>query len=118
MQNDKFRLALADSLVPLHLHNGLISWVEFGILPGSFLRAVISNDLSLAVLRADDFCREKLYEIVSFLATLEGSAASAFFTPNALNNWPLYIQAENRAEAEEQNRIAAEITEEMERDNG
>lgn len=109
MQNDSFRAALADSLVPPHLHEGLVRWVEFGIPPGSFLRSVIANDLLGAVSRADDHSLAALPAIVSFLGN-QGSLQSAFFDRKALVNWPLFIQAENRAEATEQARLALEET--------
>lgn len=39
--------------VPKRLVDGVTRYVEYGILPGSFLRAVLSNDLMGAVRRAD-----------------------------------------------------------------
>lgn len=35
------------------LRGGLIRWVESGVYPGSFLRAVLANDLHEAVVHAD-----------------------------------------------------------------
>lgn len=107
MQNDTFRAALADSKVPFHLHEGLVRWVENGIPPGSFLRAVISNDLLGAIFRADETSLSALYDICAFLNS-EAAPASAFFREHALEQWPVFIQADNRAEANEAARLALE----------
>jgi hypothetical protein len=118
MRNELFRSALADSHVPGALHDGLIRWVEEGILPGSFLRAVIQNQLDLAILRADGINRSRLHEIVSFLLSRkvqDATNGAAFFMPKALTNWPLYIQAENRAAADQSAREAvARVVENLE----
>lgn len=42
-------------------------WIEYGHMPGDFLRAVLENDLSEACGRADLFNRRKLYEYVVWL---------------------------------------------------
>jgi hypothetical protein len=44
---------LADA-VPVHLRDGMRRYVEHGILPGHFLRAVISNRLWETLTRADE----------------------------------------------------------------
>ncbi len=54
------------SKLPETLQGGMQRWVEDGILPGHFLRAVIANDLREAVIQADEFNRLKLVEIVSW----------------------------------------------------
>lgn len=43
-----------DMKIPPRMHEGIINYLEFGILPGQFLRAVICNDLKAAVANADD----------------------------------------------------------------
>lgn len=53
--------------LPRHLRGGLIRYVDHGILPGSFLQAVISNDLREACARADDASRPMLWAIVQWL---------------------------------------------------
>ncbi|WP_310473844.1 hypothetical protein [Sandarakinorhabdus sp.] len=53
--------------VPLGLHGGLIRWIIKGIPPGSFLLAVLTNDLREACGRADDFNRTRLFDLVRFL---------------------------------------------------
>ena len=53
--------------MPEGLHGGLVRFILLGILPGDFLKAVLKNDLSGAMRRADMVSRAKLYEIVTFL---------------------------------------------------
>jgi hypothetical protein len=40
-------------LLPVSLQEGMRRYIEFGIRPGSFLCAVLENDLNAAVVRAD-----------------------------------------------------------------
>lgn len=53
--------------VPAHLHRGLALYLVHHLKTGSFLRAVLSNDLRDAVRRADEASREGLYRLVAFL---------------------------------------------------
>lgn len=40
--------------LPAHMVWGVVRWICYGIEPGSFLKAVIDNDLRKAVVQADD----------------------------------------------------------------
>jgi hypothetical protein len=40
--------------LPYHMRDGMQLYIEEGIVPGSFLRAVLSNDLMGALGKADD----------------------------------------------------------------
>ncbi len=53
-------------LVPPHMRDGVCLWLLHGIPPGSFLAAVIRNDLSMAVGRADEINRAHLHDWVAF----------------------------------------------------
>lgn len=53
--------------LPPHLRGAVYRYVEFGVLPGDFLTAVLSNDLREACARADDINRYLLFDIVSWL---------------------------------------------------
>jgi hypothetical protein len=53
--------------VPAHMQAGMVRYVAFGIVPGSFLRAVLSNDLLEAGRMADDDNRRRLFDYVMFL---------------------------------------------------
>jgi hypothetical protein len=48
---ERLRAALADSPVPTHLHDGLVRYIEWGILPGGFMQAVLCCDFPQAVAR-------------------------------------------------------------------
>jgi hypothetical protein len=53
--------------VPEHLRGGLMRYVENGIPPGSFLTAVVSNDLFEAMGRADEISRLNLLQVIRWL---------------------------------------------------
>lgn len=54
-------------LLPDHMKDGMKLYIEKGILPGSFMTAVLTNDLALACSKADSINRIKLFDIVSWL---------------------------------------------------
>jgi len=56
--------------IPKRTIQALDRWVNQGILPGSFLRAVLSNDLYETVLRADKENLEALPHIVVYVYTI------------------------------------------------
>jgi hypothetical protein len=49
--------------VPQHIHDGLIAWVMDGRPTGGFLKAVLENDLFLAITKADKINCAALKEI-------------------------------------------------------
>lgn len=64
---DDIRAALCRHSVPSHLHEGLVRYIVHQRLPGSFLRAVLRNDLHEAVALADEVSVLGLREIGLFL---------------------------------------------------
>lgn len=52
--------------IPSHMRDGARRYIERGIPPGSFLEAVISNDLKGAFGKADDMNRACMFEWVCF----------------------------------------------------
>lgn len=52
--------------VPDHMRQGIRLWIEEGIATGSFLQAVIKNDLATAIKTADTTNKRCLLEIVEF----------------------------------------------------
>ena len=54
-------------LIPEHMREGVRLYLEFGIEPGSFLRAVLENNLVEAVGRADTINRECMFDWANFL---------------------------------------------------
>lgn len=72
-------------LVPHHMRDGLILYVENGILPGSFMEAILENDLKGACARADIINRYRIFDIVSFCY---GNLPSASWGhPQIVQNW-------------------------------
>lgn len=72
---DSLKFKLASSNVPEYMHDGMILWLTEGIPPGSFLTAVLSNDLREACSRADETNRQHLYDYIFFLYNYAPSAA-------------------------------------------
>jgi len=62
-----YRKYLVATGVPSQLHDGLVLYLTDGVRPGSFLTAVLENDLITAVRRGDPECRAQLAPIVDFL---------------------------------------------------
>lgn len=56
-----------DALPNDNLRDAMRRYVEDGIPPGSFLGAVLCNDLMEACIRADDYNRHRIYDIVQWL---------------------------------------------------
>lgn len=55
------KVAMGDYGIPEYMHGGLIRYYENKIPPGSFLEAVINNDLREACSRADDTNKHCLF---------------------------------------------------------
>lgn len=55
------------SLVPSHIQPGLQDYIEYGIPPGSFLEAVITNNLLESFARADEINAKRVGDIVKFM---------------------------------------------------
>lgn len=53
--------------VPSYMIDGMVRYIVFGIMPGSFLKAVLEGDLFSAVKNADDFNAGRLPSYVRFL---------------------------------------------------
>jgi len=60
-------IAFATAGVPPHLHGGLLRYFCDRILPGSFLQAVLCNDLAAAVRRGDPLSLAGLVRLVQVL---------------------------------------------------
>jgi hypothetical protein len=71
--------------VPMYVQAGLIDYLRFGIPPGSFVQAVLANDLCAAVMRADEESRAKLWDIVAVLITV--APRDAWGSPAKVTAW-------------------------------
>lgn len=52
---------------PEHMKEGLLLYLNHRIGPGGFMRAVLSNDLTLALARADEVNQKKLKNIMEYI---------------------------------------------------
>ena len=87
-----------------HLALGLERWIDHGIEPGSFLMAVIENDLRRACENADIGNRAQLFEIVSLL--YNHAPAGCWGSPERARAWVerKEFEARNRPARTEQER--------------
>ena len=85
---DDLSAALAQSLVPTHIHGGIWRYVVEGILPGDFLRAVLDNNLTRAFGCADDRNTEHMHDIVKFMYNEVPSMC--WGTPKRVDDWCLH----------------------------
>ena len=86
IENDfpDFRKDLADK-VPEHLRDGLARYVIHGIVPGSFLCAVLGNDLHGAIRYGDDDSLAGIKSIITFL--WNSTPAACFGTAARVDEW-------------------------------
>ena len=54
-------------LLPEHMQDGMRLYIERGVEPGSFITAVLCNDLMGALGKADDINRHRLFDYGLFL---------------------------------------------------
>lgn len=73
------------SLIPDHMRAALRRYIALGIPPGSFLEAVLSNDLKNAFGRADDENRRRLFEWVRFLYNY--APTGCWGSPDTVKDW-------------------------------
>lgn len=71
--------------VPRHIRGSLWRWATQGIPPGSFLQAVLRNDLRAACERADEINRVRLYDIVAWL--YNSAPAECWGSPDKVEAW-------------------------------
>ena len=79
-------------------------YVQHGIQPGDFLRAVLSNDLKGSFARADEDNRRDLFAIVGYMYNHTPSACQG--SPDRVDAWIAVggmdgVEAQRKAEAEQ-----------------
>lgn len=79
------RNCLLDGNVPEHLHEGLVAYLTERRPVGSFLHAVLANDLTQAITRADPISTLGLRETVLFL--LNHAPAPAWGSHEQVDAW-------------------------------
>lgn len=85
------------SALPESLRDGLRLYIEDGCPPGSFLLAVLENDLRRACERADIVNQVRLFDIVSWI--YNEAPANCWGTPQRVQQW-LAMHAERRRSEE------------------
>lgn len=73
------------NLLPEHLREGSKRYIEYGILPGDFLQAVICNNLRESFARADDINIPRMFDIVSFF--YNEAPQPCWGTKEKMNKW-------------------------------
>lgn len=73
------------NLIPPYMRRGMERWIDRGCVPGSFLQAVLRNDLSEACSRADDNNRVVLPDYMTFLVSY--APAGCFGSPENVKEW-------------------------------
>lgn len=73
------------SLIPAHITPGLTAYLTFGQPVGSFLTAVLSNDLLGAARKADHINKNRLYDLADFLHNYVDDRA--YGSPDAVREW-------------------------------
>lgn len=87
-------LTYIDENLPEHLREGVRNWIEQGITPGSFLRAVIRNDLQAACLRADEISYAQMRQLIRWL--VQFAPSGSYGSDKVFSQWPMYLKALER----------------------
>jgi hypothetical protein len=80
-----YRAKLIASGVPAAMHEGVLGYLLRGHHPGSFLEAVLSNDLKEACARADELNQPRLFQYVFFLYNY--APLEAWGSPQHVADW-------------------------------
>ena len=75
------------SKIPLDTHKAIVDWISTGKRPGgcSFVMAVLENNLTLAVVRADAMNLDALPDIVAWLVSF--APALCWGRPDTVLSW-------------------------------
>lgn len=73
--------------LPSHMSQSIIDYFEHGLPPGSFLTAVLSNDLVGAFAHADHVNREHIGAYVAWLYNYPPGRPNGWGSPEAVKAW-------------------------------
>lgn len=82
---EHLRHHLRETGVPENLHDGIVAYLTERRPTGSFLKAVLENDLAQAVLRADPVTIKRIRETVLFLHNYAPSPS--WGSPHTVASW-------------------------------
>lgn len=85
ISRETFKEQLKYYSIPNHCHEGLERYVYNKIEPGSFLVAVLSNNLKQSCQRADDINKYHLFNYVNFLYNIV--PADCWGSPEKVKAW-------------------------------
>lgn len=92
------RLDLEVLRLPVHVREGFLMYVRYGVPPGHFLLAVLSNDLREACARADEENRYALFDYVYLLHNY--APGDSYGSVQAVKEWIAKGMALRREHAE------------------
>lgn len=78
-------LSFEGSIVPEHTRQAISDYYYHRLPPGGFLTAVLSNDLSGAVMRADHWNKHRLVDIVVWMHS--NMPTVCWGSPEAVKDW-------------------------------
>ena len=83
--SDKQKDAMFDCGIPQYMHGAIIRYYENHIEPGSFMSAVINNDLKNACSHADNTNRHRLFDYMMWFYNEAPSGTWGY--PEATHDW-------------------------------
>lgn len=72
-------------MIPPHMRGGLVRYVVFGLLPGSFLVSLLEGNLFRAMQKADDTNRKAIENYATFLQNY--APAGCYGSPENVETW-------------------------------
>lgn len=79
------RMVAAQTLIPLHMIEGITNYLDHGIRPGSFLYSLLCFDFVRAWHKADDMNREAFGKWIEFLVV--HCPEDSFGSRDAVEDW-------------------------------
>jgi hypothetical protein len=92
LSHNEVRLELGRDLIPDHMFGAVKRYIMQGIPPGSFLTAVICNDLREAFARADDQNAAAMHGWIKFFYNYTPSGC--WGSPDAYRGWMASFRGE------------------------
>lgn len=83
--------------LPLHMRDAVLLYIEHGYMPGSFLTALLSNDLKETFARADDVNQRAVRDYVQYLYSF--APGGCWGSPERVQAWVAKGGLLGRAEA-------------------
>jgi hypothetical protein len=85
---ENLKVNLEKYLIPENMHNGILNYIIDGTIPGSFLQAVLNNDLKGAIVNADDTNITRLIAYVNFF--YNAAPGNCWGSKELVINWHIH----------------------------